>query len=167
MLETNNLYIIDANENQIQEIMEMERHKDNTNFVCKGTYENHKAEIHSNDFLLLIIKEKNTQETVGFALNYLDKKSERFELRRIVISKKGRGYGKEVITALFKLAFEELHVNRFWLDVYPDNEVGINLYEKLGMHVDGVLRQNYKSERGFLDQIIYSMLKDEYFNIYK
>ena len=30
------------------------------------------------------------------------------------------------------------------------------------MHRDGVLRQNYKSERGYLDQIIYSMLRSEY-----
>ncbi len=30
------------------------------------------------------------------------------------------------------------------------------------MHRDGVLRQNYLSDRGYLDQIIYSMLKSEY-----
>ena len=52
--------------------------------------------------------------------------------------------------------------NRLWLDVYPDNAVGINLYESLGMHKDGILRQNYKAERGYLDQIIYSILRSEY-----
>ena len=31
------------------------------------------------------------------------------------------------------------------------------------MHRDGMLRQSYKSERGYLDQIVYSMLKGEYF----
>ena len=67
------------------------------------------------------------------------------------------------MTALFKYAFEEMNINRFWLDVYPDNTIGIKLYEGLGMHRDGVLRQNYKSKRGYLDQIIYSMLKTEYF----
>ena len=61
------------------------------------------------------------------------------------------------------LPLRELNINRFWLDAYPDNTVGIHLYESLGMHRDGVLRQNYKSERGYLDQIIFSMLKDEYF----
>lgn len=66
--------------------------------------------------------------------------------------------------ALFKEAFENLEVNRFWLDVYPVNIIGINLYENLGMHKDGILRENYKAERGYLDQIIYSMLKKEYFN---
>ena len=66
--------------------------------------------------------------------------------------------------ALMKYAFETLKFNRFWLDVYPDNAVGIKLYESLGLHRDGVLRQNFKSERGYLDQIIYSMLKEEYFH---
>lgn len=163
MIITERLYIVDAQVNEIEAIMEMERHKDNTDFIWKGTYEEHKSEIENSDFLLLVIKERETQETVGFALNYLDKKSQRFELRRIAISKKGMGYGKEVMNALLKLAFEELNMNRFWLDVYPDNLIGIKLYEGIGMHKDGVLRQNYKSERGFLDQIIYSILKDEYF----
>nr|MBK5234863.1 GNAT family N-acetyltransferase [Clostridium sp.] len=93
----------------------------------------------------------------------LDFKSEIFELRRIAISHKGLGYGKESMIALLKYAFEERNVNRFWLDVYPDNVIGIKLYKGLGMHRDGVLRENYKSERGYLDQIIYSMLKREYF----
>lgn len=69
--------------------------------------------------------------------------------------------------ALIKLAFEKLDINRFWLDVYPDNIYGIQLYESLGMHRDGVLRQNYKAERGYLDQIIYSMLRNEYFKFDK
>lgn len=38
----------------------------------------------------------------------------------------------------------------------------LEIYESLGMHKDGVLRQNYKAERGYLDQIIYSMLRSEY-----
>ena len=63
---------------------------------------------------------------------------------------------------LVKYAFEETETNRLWLDVYPDNISGINLYESLGMRKDGVLRQNYKAERGYLDQIIYSMLRSEY-----
>lgn len=162
MIETNRLFLEKARESDIDAIMEMERHKDNTNFVWKGTFEEHKSEIENKDFLLLVIKEKDGKETVGFALNFLDNKSERFELRRIVISKKGMGYGKEVMAALFKLAFQELNMNRFWLDVYPDNVIGIKLYEKVGMQKDGILRQNYKSERGYLDQIIYSMLKSEY-----
>ncbi len=162
MIHTNRLYLESAQKTDIEAIMEMENHKDNRNFVWKGTYEEHEAEIKKDDFFLFIIKQKDNHENAGFALANLDNKSQRFELRRFVIVKKGMGYGKEVMNALLEFAFEELGVNRFWLDVYPDNLIGIKLYENVGMHKDGVLRENYKSERGFLDQIIYSMLKNEY-----
>ncbi|WMJ75735.1 MULTISPECIES: GNAT family N-acetyltransferase [unclassified Sedimentibacter] len=166
MIETKRLYLDDAKESDIDTIMELENHKDNRNFVWKGTYKEHKEEIKNSDFFLFVVKQKEDSETVGFCLIHLDNKSRRFELRRFVISKKRMGYGSEVITGLFKFAFENLKMNKFWLDVYPDNSAGIKLYEKVGMHRDGVLRQNYKSERGYLDQVVYSMLKDEYFQKY-
>jgi len=163
MIETKRLYIIDAIESDIETIINLERHKDNRNYLWIGTYEEHKAEIEDKNHILLVFSSKEDKLIVGFALIRLDFKSEIFELRRIAISHKGIGYGKEVMGALLKYAFEEMNINRFWLDVYPDNKIGIKLYEGLGMHRDGVLRQNYKSERGYLDQIIYSMLKREYF----
>ncbi|WP_394237247.1 GNAT family N-acetyltransferase [Niallia oryzisoli] len=163
MIETNRLYIVDTTEADIEIIMEMERHQDNRNYVWSGTYEDHKAEIEAEDILLFTIKQKADNSVVGFALNRIDFKSDIFELRRIVMSKKGIGYGKEAMEALLKYAFEERKINRFWLDVYPDNHTGIRLYESLGMHCDGILRQNNKSERGYLDQKVYSLLKEEYF----
>jgi len=163
MIETNRLYILDATEADIETIIKLECHKDNRDFIWLGTYEEHKAEIEDKNHLLFVIRAKEDNSIVGFSLIRLDFKSEIFELRRIAISHKGLGYGKEVMTALLKYAFEEININRFWLDVYPDNAIGIKLYEGLGMHRDGVLRENYKSQRGYLDQIIYSMLKSEYF----
>lgn len=163
MIETKRMHLLEATENQIEEIIELEAHPENRDYLWVGTYEEHKDEIADPNHLLLIFKEKEEGKTVGYALIRLNPKSEIFELRRIAISDKKRGYGREAMEALFKVAFEELGINRFWLDVYPDNIFGINLYESLGMHKDGVLRQNYKAERGYLDQIIYSMLKTEYF----
>lgn len=164
MIETERLIITEATEKDIYTIIDMELDKTNSDFVWSGTYDEHRQEIHSPDSLLYIFKKKEqTNKIVGFALCKLDFKSEIFELRRIVVTEKGIGYGKEVMSALLKHAFESYSVNRFWLDVYPDNYKGIQLYESLNLHKDGVLRQNYKSSRGYLDQIVYSMLKSEYF----
>ena len=162
MIETKRLHIVEARECDIDTVIELESHPDNRNFLWIGTREEHRAEINDPNHLLLVFKEKESALIIGYSLIRLDFKSHIFELRRIAISKKGMGYGKEAMLALFKYAFEEADVNRFWLDVYPDNVIGIQLYEKLGMHKDGTLRQSYKSERGYLDQIIYSMLKSEY-----
>lgn len=162
MIETARLHIVAATEGDIDTIIEIESHKDNRDFLWIGTYEEHLAEIADPNHRLLVFKTKEADNIVGYALIRLDFKSEIFELRRIAITEKNIGYGKETMSALFHYAFVDLKINRFWLDVYPDNQIGIKLYEKLGMHRDGILRQNYKAERGYLDQIIYSMLKSEY-----
>lgn len=163
MIKTDRLNIVEAKEADIDTIIEIESHRDNRDFLWIGTFEEHKAEIKDPNHLLLVFKTRKEEKIIGYALIRLNFKSEILELRRIAITEKGIGYGKETMLALFDYAFNDLKVNRFWLDVYPDNYIGIKLYEGLGMHRDGVLRQNYKAERGYLDQIIYSMLKSEYF----
>lgn len=162
MIETKRLNIVEAVETEIPRIIALEEHPENRDYLWIGTIEEHEDEMADPNHLLLVFKEKEDDRIVGYALVRLNPKSEIFELRRIAIDEKRKGYGRESMEALFTLAFEQLGINRFWLDVYPDNVFGINLYESLGMHRDGVLRQNYKAERGYLDQIIYSMLKGEY-----
>lgn len=165
LITTKRVDIVYAKPSDVPEIIEMENHRDNRDFVWQGTAEEHRDEIEDPNHLLLMFKLKDSDKTLGYALIHLDFKSDIFELRRIVITDKGKGYGREIMEALIKYAFEELNTNRFWLDVYPDNHIGIKLYESLNMHRDGVLRQNYKAERGYLDQIIYSILKEEYENV--
>ena len=162
LFETERLYIDEATEAEIPELIEIESHEENRNYLWIGTYEEHQSEIADPNHLLLIFHEKKSRQTKGYALIRLNHKSHIFEVRRIAITDKGKGFGKESMIGLIRYAFEHADTNRLWLDVYPDNEVGINLYDSLGMHRDGILRQNYLSERGYLDQIIYSMLRSEY-----
>ena len=162
IFETKRLYIEEANDIQINKIIALESHPENRDYLWVGTAAEHKAEIRDPNHILCVFKEKDGDAIIGYALIRLDFKSKVFELRRLAIGKKGIGYGKEVMKGIIDYAFNEKSANRFWLDVYPDNIIGINLYESLGMHRDGVLRQSYKSERGYLDQIIYSILREEY-----
>lgn len=161
-METNRLFITPATKDDIETIISFEQHPDNRLFIFRGTYEEHLAEIADPLKGLFIIKTKEELKRIGFVLYVLDPESERFELRRIAIDSKNKGYGREVFQRIFELAFEELNVNKVWLDVYHDNEVGIHFYKSLGMFREGVLRENHKEERGLLDQIIYSMLRREY-----
>ena len=162
-LSTERLSIVDATESDINMIIEMETHPDNRDFIWQGTYADHLSEINDDQHLLLVIRRMEDNMPIGYSLSRVDFKSEVYELRRLVIADKGKGYGRETLWAHFRYAFEVLKVNRFWLDVFPDNVVGIKLYESSNMHRDGILRQSYKADRGYLDQIIYSILKDEYF----
>lgn len=160
--QTKRVNIFEAVKEDISDIIAMEEHKDNRDFIWIGTFEEHMDEINDPNHMLLLFRAKDDNRILGYALIHIDFKSHVFELRRFVITEKSCGYGRETIKELIRYAFEELDINRFWLDVYPDNEKGINLYESLGMHRDGELRQSYKSERGYLNQIIYSILREEY-----
>lgn len=162
MISTERLTISPATNNDINIILEIEHHKENKDFIWQGTYKEHSDEIENPNAMLLLFKKNESDKLVGYALIYLDHHSNKFELRRIAITEKGNGFGYEIMKALIKYAFEETDTNRFWLDVYPHNLVGVNLYEKLGLHRDGILRENYKSDRGYLDMIVYSLLRSEY-----
>lgn len=165
MLATKNLELVKAVESDIEKIMTLEEAPDNKAYIWQGTYDEHLHEINDDDFLLLMVKRKTDQVVVGYVLNHLNKASEIFELRRIAIEEKGKGYGRQVIQALMAYCFEKLKMNRFWLDVYPHNAVGRHLYKSLGLVYEGTLRENYKSEGTYLDQEIYAMLKSEYFSL--
>ena len=162
LIQTDRLNIDEAVEAEIPEIIEIESHPENRDYLWIGTPEEHRDEIADPCHLLLLFHEKGTGETKGYALIRLNFKSHIFEIRRIAIMDKGKGYGRESMIGLIRYAFEETETNRLWLDVYPDNTGGIHLYDSLEMHRDGILRQNYLAERGYLDQIIYSLLRSEY-----
>lgn len=163
LFETKRLEIRLAEKEDIADIMRLESHPENKDYLWVGTEEEHKKEISDPKHILCVFERKSENALIGYALIRLNPKSHIFELRRIAIDIKGKGYGKEVMLKMLEYAFEKLDTNRFWLDVYPDNTIGIKLYESIGMHRDGILRQNYLSDRGYLDQIIYSMLKEEYY----
>jgi len=152
-----------AKTEDIDIIMNLENANENKNFVWQGSYEEHMSEIDDPSYILAVFREKSDNRIVGYVLAGVEKRSDVFELRRIVVAEKGRGYGREAMSLLMDYGFNILHINRFWLDVYPDNFVGINLYKSLGMKHEGTLRQSYRSERGYLDQMIFSILKEEYF----
>lgn len=161
-IKTENLKISSAKIEEIEKIILLENKEENKKFVWQGTYEEHIKEINSSSDFLLTFKECRSNKIVGFSLVNINKKSNVFELRRIVICEKGKGYGRESIFGLMNYAFNKKNINKFWLDVYTDNVVAIELYKKLGMTFEGTLRESYKSERGYLDQMIFSILKKEF-----
>lgn len=164
MIESKRLICKAAREGDIDYIIKLENAKENKNYVWQGNYQQHIKEIEDSNHILSLIYDKENMETVGYFLAALDMDLNIFELRRIVIDKKGCGYGKEIMKAIIDYSFKELNINRFWLDVYPDNNIAINLYESLNMVKEGVLRENYKDKRGYHDQIIYSILRKDYLN---
>ena len=152
----------EAVKEDISYIMDLENENYNRQFVFQRTYEEHVMAIKLDEYLLGIIYEKGSERRVGYILCHIDKKSKIFELRGIVVEEKGKGIGRETIEELIKYVFETLKLNRFWLDVYSGHTRGIKLYENLGLVYEGMLRESYKTDSGYVNQKIYSLLAREY-----
>ena len=75
----------------------------------------------------------------------------------------GHGYGTDATRALVRFGFEEMNLNRIWLTVYADNPRAIRCYEKVGFVREGVKRQAVYHDGKFVDEVMMSMLREEYF----
>lgn len=162
MLTTKRLILEKFKAEELSELMKIEHDPENCKFTWTNTLEEHLEELKDPDVLTLAVKKRENGNIIGDVIINLDFESEWFEIKRIAFSEKGSGYGRETMNALIKYAFEELNMNKVWLEAYTDNKVGRNLYESLGFHIDGILRQHHKTERGILNQMQFSMLAGEY-----
>ena len=86
------------------------------------------------------------------------------ELWRIYIADtalRGKGYGKQAALAVMKYCFEDLQMQRLYLDYYTGNPAE-HLYRSLGFTYEGLLRQNCRKNGILYDVNLMSILRDEY-----
>ncbi|WP_054704246.1 GNAT family protein [Bacillus sp. JCM 19041] len=74
----------------------------------------------------------------------------------------GKGYGTEATMLAQQFVFEELQLNRLELQVYSHNPRGIASYKKAGFKQEGVLRQALYMNDVYSDEIIMSVLYEDY-----
>ncbi|OGN88106.1 MAG: hypothetical protein A2X23_11040 [Chloroflexi bacterium GWC2_73_18] len=74
----------------------------------------------------------------------------------------GRGYGTEATELMLRLAFERLGLHRVGLSVFEFNERAIRSYDKAGFRVDGRLRDAIWRDGRYWDEIIMSVLENEW-----
>jgi len=150
-------------ENDLDFVLSAEHSAENRSFVSVWMREQHLDAVTSEDVLHLIIENTADGSRVGYViLAGLADANQSIELRRIVVTEKGKGYGKEALRLVKKLAFEELKAHRLWLDVREHNVRARNLYESEGFVAEGVLRECIKGEVGFESLVLMSMLYGEY-----
>ena len=73
-----------------------------------------------------------------------------------------KGIGAEVVTLIQKFVFNNLNLNKLYLNVGKDNNEAIGLYKKLDFVEEGVLKEHYFIEGKYLDIITMSILKRDF-----
>jgi len=72
-----------------------------------------------------------------------------------------QGIGSEVVELMKIYAFNNLNLNKVYLNVGTDNSNAITLYKKLCFKEDGLLREHYYIEGKYIDVITMSIIRKD------
>lgn len=164
IIDQSNLVILrSTQQDDLDFVYNTEHQPDNAQYVGQWTKEEHMNVLSQKDIMHLIVEDAKTQKPVGYAIIAgLENPSRSVELRRIVISEKGKGFGREALRLIKKLAFEGLKVHRLWLDVRYKNDRAQGLYMSEDFVREGVLRDCIFNNEEYESLIVMSIIKDEY-----
>lgn len=150
-------------ENDLSYVLSAERNAENSLFVIVWSEGQHRAALSDANIEHLIIESRPDNRCVGFAiLAGLLGGNRSIEFVRIVVTDKGRGYGRAAVRAIKKRSFEVLSAHRLWLDVKELNTRAQAVYEKEGFRYEGTLRECLRNPDGFESLLVMSVLEQEY-----
>lgn len=117
-----------------------------------------------NNFYQWAITLKGSDEPIGAIGLFVVNESDMCGDFGYSISRKcwGMGVASEALKAVFKFAFETIRFNRIESYHSVNNPASGKVMFKAGMKLEGLARQKYKSNVGFEDSFMYSILKEEF-----
>jgi len=157
------IHLRPTTEKDLPFVLAEERADDNRKYVAQWTQAMHEAALLDPDLWHLIVERIEDHAPVGYLIIAgLESPHQSIEFRRIVITEKGKGYGRNALQLVKKFAFEGQGAHRLWLDVKDHNSRARRLYRSAGFIEEGTLRECFKTEDGFESLVIMSMLDNEY-----
>lgn len=155
--------IRNTQEDDLDFVIASEQEPNNAQYVDQWTKEHHRNALAQDDILHLIVEDKTTNKPVGYLIIAgLTNSHRNIEFKRIVISDKGKGFGRGTLKLVKKIAFEQLNAHRLWLDVRYKNHGAQKLYKSEGFIEEGILRECILYNENYESIIIMSVLKNEY-----
>ena len=144
-------------------VLAAERHPDNVPFIEQWTHEQHLSTIEDPNAAHFVVVSSGRRAGFVIVLG-LRSQDRNLLLQRLIITDKGQGYGRAVLTEIVRRAFEEWGAHRLGLDVVDHNPRARHLYRSAGFVEEGTLREcyYYPEEGVFHSSVIMSMLEREY-----
>ena len=143
-------------------LMAMERIPEYRTFVGNWSEEEHRAKMASAD-CRYFMAESDPGEVAGFAiLRGVASPHRSIRLQRIVVASPERGVGRQMLAGILDYVFRELKAHRLWLDFFETNTRAQHVYESLGFHREGILREAIFRDGEFHNQRLMSILDREY-----
>jgi len=150
-------------EHDLPYVLSAEGDEDSRRFIAVWPAERHRAALDDTNIEHLIIASRPKSQPLGFViLSGLQGEHRSIEFMRIVVTDKGKGYGRAAVRAIKRHAFDTLSAHRLWLDVKAHNTRARAVYEKEGFRYEGTLRECLKEPEGFESLVVMSVLEHEY-----
>jgi diamine N-acetyltransferase len=73
-----------------------------------------------------------------------------------------QGIGKEVASLMLNYVFQNLNLNKLYLNVSADNKQALSLYKKLNFQQEGILKEHYFIEGKYIDIVTMAILRKNF-----
>ncbi len=107
-----------------------------------------------------------TNEIIGhIELNNIDWRNQAAMVSKVLIgdtSRRGQGYGTQMVEKLLEVAFDELHLHRISLYVFDFNQAAIACYKKVGFQIEGHLRDYRKVGKSYWSSYLMAILESDW-----
>jgi RimJ/RimL family protein N-acetyltransferase len=127
--------------------------------------ERYALESEESDALHLAICLKETDEPVGyFSAAFIDEWNRSCQVGMTILAPahRGRGYGKEALSAAIRYLFGERGLNRIQCELYDFNRAARRLVESLGFVKEGTHRQAVWKRGAFVDEHVFALLRTDF-----
>ena len=139
-----------------------ERHEENRRYVEQWTLEQHRGTLIDRGVHFILERIEDTIPVGYVILHDSESPNGSVNLKRLVITEKGSGYGRMALRLVERFAFEELGAHRLWLEVKEQNMPARRLYESEGFVVEGTLRERLRNGDSYESLVVMSVLESEY-----
>jgi RimJ/RimL family protein N-acetyltransferase len=146
----------------LPDIIRLERTPAARQFVGQWSEERHCASMTGGDALYLVSELAPGQLQAYVILRGIGEDSNAIELKRIVVAAAGLGLGRRILREVVRMAFEDLHAHRLFLDVYEDNARARHLYTSFCFVLEGTMRDAAHRDGIWHNLLLMSILEEEY-----
>lgn len=146
-------------------VLSVENDAANRPFITPWERTQHEGAVRFPDFRHFVVEAGSGTRACGFVILQGCRNPQRsLELKRLVLlpEAQGQGLGRQCVRRLIALAFRDLGAHRFWLDVKDFNQRALHLYGAEGFVTEGRLRESVKTDSGWADLVVMSVLRSEF-----
>jgi RimJ/RimL family protein N-acetyltransferase len=162
-METAYIRLRQTTEVDLDFVLQTERDPAHALYVGQWTREQHRQALTEANIRHIVVEDRASGLPVGYLiLAGLCSPHHSIEFRRLVIVRKGEGYGKQALRRVIELAFTQWKAHRLWLDVRSGNDRAMQLYRSLGFKEEGVLRDAFYHQGEYGDLRVMSILEQEF-----